>query len=1394
MDNCGNITKPKTRVYNYLATLDLFKQLPDTISDDTVFFPRNFLLNTKKRHLYTDEEGKLVFEPGKKTPMTWETFVNKELIASVSKIYGMVLPSDTKIVEFILPGEGKTKYIDPYIQFNQEILDRIEKYAYEYPQELVPPQMEESNKLEPDDFTTKESPSPSITPSITTPIVEKGQYKLFSKVDQTQVELLTKEAAEDLFTFLSAKTGLTGKVINDKSQKFKGAVIEGVPIINVAYAELSDGFHEYLHPVMMSLRISNPQLFNKLYNDLKKLPQWKEIADRTLKRVQKFYPELTNINDFIEEALVTALGYASEIQSKKQLETVRANNPLFQWANNFYKWLTEFLNGFFTNTVDLSKVGLETTLENVVEWVTDTRTKILLTENWQDLSFREQEIDDSLKVTEADNLTSLENSLLSGLERKDKAQTLEEYISSWVKSKFKPKVRDYKPKKYDQQSFVYQEAQRLISAVANSGYTLNIEEIKSLPEKTYQELANVIDKLDLNFRFTSWLVSKGTTPIAINSPFKPDNTPATELEAVEIFRKELQSKYPERRSFPANELANEYNFWAKENYGLSVTDAVGHVGYGLDRLLTPNTNYKNYTRKLFLDNYIVKQGHNFNIGKNVTGNGLGWYASVEIENDGFDHEFQSDILPEISKSYKKDEYKSSAYQLSSTSSEELAQRIAFQKVAKQIEFSLDSKLLNILDPKTFEFTRSLDVVKDFLISEQDVQVDQAKAYGVIPDYLVNFKIISKVISTLKAPKSENYKQLEDWIKKYIVVEQTSQTKQITETTYNEEYLPFSKEPKRFYISEYTTTTDGNKKNFKYYALSEGFDKLPDFIQIEIDRHNAWHNSGDLLKPMLPTYSRAFLAAFAQGRSQIPIQKIYPPGATKLRNYWETGKSLNKAKIFADALITKTFNRYRKAKKIIKGSNFRKKLYENTDNIVEIKNYWKDQYERYLQFYKTEYEFVKQEAENQVSEKNLENRENFYKKYADIYKKWFDITIQHSINTRKLQGKTYYYLPTAQAMEAIEGNTIAAPLYRTTFEVNNQTNTIKNYLIQYIQQNNQDTTNEIKKYWPQISNFINQESTVADIADALIKNTNFIEESKVFKDFVVERDARYKINKPTVGPFYSALSKFAKKNNIKLTYETPYWSKSPLVKVDISEYEYKPIDRFSKVEIPSSIKPGVPELFESNESFANAVYEAAGFKEYSKETKDKLALTESLKNIFKDKSTVLFRAGENTDAFYIDLVKTSDDRYFYFSEGQSPEEISKKRFAEEVEFIDGQIATTEEKDKFINSYLEIADLNQISENPLLSKEQKLEAQKDILKKITPQQKQQAQQLYSQYLEQNPNGDIEGFKEFVREEPQKEASPFYEMSSEEREQRFQDFYNQNQNISEEEAREYFNRCMI
>lgn len=161
MQNCGNINKPKTRVYNYLAGFNLFKDPPAVISDDTVFWPKHFIKNTKL-YFYTTPEGNLVFEKPKGPPLSWETYVNRELRSSLAQIYGMNLPDNINIVEFVYPKEGLTKYIDSYIKFNDEVLERIERFAYEYPQELVPPQIEESNKLEPDDFTEESTPDLSL--------------------------------------------------------------------------------------------------------------------------------------------------------------------------------------------------------------------------------------------------------------------------------------------------------------------------------------------------------------------------------------------------------------------------------------------------------------------------------------------------------------------------------------------------------------------------------------------------------------------------------------------------------------------------------------------------------------------------------------------------------------------------------------------------------------------------------------------------------------------------------------------------------------------------------------------------------------------------------------------------------------------------------------------------------------------------------------------------------------------------------------------------------------------------------------------------------------------------------------------------------------------------------
>ena len=123
---------------------------------------------------------------------------------------------------------------------------------------------------------------------------------------------------------------------------------------------------------------------------------------------------------------------------------------------------------------------------------------------------------------------------------------------------------------------------------------------------------------------------------------------------------------------------------------------------------------------------------------------------------------------------------------------------------------------------------------------------------------------------------------------------------------------------------------------------------------------------------------------------------------------------------------------------------------------------------------------------------------------------------------------------------------------------------------------------------------------------------------------------------------------------------------------------------------------INQLFETNSNLANAVYEALGF-------------------IVKTK---------------IDTIKT-------------PIEIRRELIEKQER---GQLSLAGE---------DIDIISQSRSNPTEENIQKLKdlyntliglLQDSIINEITPEQKQEAQQLYSRYLEQNPNGNIEGFKQW------------------------------------------------
>ena len=184
-----------------------------------------------------------------------------------------------------------------------------------------------------------------------------------------------------------------------------------------------------------------------------------------------------------------------------------------------------------------------------------------------------------------------------------------------------------------------------------------------------------------------------------------------------------------------------------------------------------------------------------------------------------------------------------------------------------------------------------------------------------------------------------------------------------------------------------------------------------------------------------------------------------------------------------------------------------------------------------------------------------------------------------------------------------------------------------------------------------------------------------------------------------------------------------------------------------------IKPGVPELFESNSELANAVYEALGFglekklksSSYTKSAYDKLKNDIEVFNKEKTLDNLI------NIPFYIKNAPKSIKKklgVFYSAEesffGEETDESGYKGFV--IAYEDGQFNLytsknyemlgdwgigTEDQEKLDISLEEIKELIKYAE-PSRNTEERWKSINEAIK-ITPQQKQQALQLYSQYLD-------------------------------------------------------------
>ena len=188
------------------------------------------------------------------------------------------------------------------------------------------------------------------------------------------VEVENKARALDVAEKLSKQLNVPYEVITQKeleekfpNQSYRKAFYQAGKVYIVAgNLTASDVFHEFAHPIVKSMSKQNPELFQKLFDELAATELGQRIiADLNLD------PDLTpGTAAYMEEAIVTAL------------EAINENEEVApkSFIQNLFFQIKQFLRKVFGKKIDVSKLNSKTTLADLVKMINYGEEFILDTE------------------------------------------------------------------------------------------------------------------------------------------------------------------------------------------------------------------------------------------------------------------------------------------------------------------------------------------------------------------------------------------------------------------------------------------------------------------------------------------------------------------------------------------------------------------------------------------------------------------------------------------------------------------------------------------------------------------------------------------------------------------------------------------------------------------------------------------------------------------------------------------------------------------------------------------------------------------------------------------------------------------------------------------------------
>jgi hypothetical protein len=188
------------------------------------------------------------------------------------------------------------------------------------------------------------------------------------------VEIENKNKALDAAEKLSKQLGVPYEVITEKelaerfpNQSYRKAFFQAGKVYLVAgNLNASDVFHEFSHPIIKSMSKQNPELFQKLFEELAST----ELGQKILDDLDSDPDLISGTASYMEEAIVTALEAIN--QNEEQVPKSFIQNLFFQ--------IKQFLRKVFGKKIDISKLNSKTTLSDLIKMINFGEEFILDTE------------------------------------------------------------------------------------------------------------------------------------------------------------------------------------------------------------------------------------------------------------------------------------------------------------------------------------------------------------------------------------------------------------------------------------------------------------------------------------------------------------------------------------------------------------------------------------------------------------------------------------------------------------------------------------------------------------------------------------------------------------------------------------------------------------------------------------------------------------------------------------------------------------------------------------------------------------------------------------------------------------------------------------------------------